>query len=124
MQTTVQFTRATAPTVVLLNKSTKHPAWDGSSGTEKALMCFVSKEVAETFSSDILGSMKSNFPAKRLSFDEWIELLKEVRRQGVEQCSVVFGLDGETFQKGFGRIDDLLARLEVGDDDTPFGELN
>lgn len=124
MQATVRFTRATAPTVVLINKSTNRPAWDGSSGTEKALMCFVSKEIAETFRSVILGFMKSNFPAKRLSFDEWIEILKEVRRQGVEQCSIVFGLDGENVQKAYGRIDDLLARLEVADDDTPSWEVN
>lgn len=86
MQSAIQFNRATAPTVVLINKSTNRPAWDGNRTTEMVLMCFASIEVAETFHSRIIfGSMKSNFSAKQLTFDEWIETLKEAQREGVEQ---------------------------------------
>lgn len=82
-------TTPSLPTVVLIDKSTKLPAWGATLSGHRALLCFPSIEVAKSYRRSVVGSRKSGYRVKRLSSKAWTNMLENMQRKRVLFCSVV-----------------------------------
>ena len=92
-------TTLSSPTVVLIDKNTKSPAWGATVSGRRAFLCFQSVEVAESYRRNVVGSRKNGYRVKRLSKKVWTNMLGNMQRRRIQFCSVIVSTQGGTVSK-------------------------
>lgn len=105
MNSKTQQTQTPFPTVVLIDKNTKQPAWGATISGQKELLCFPSIEVAKSYRRSVVGSRKNGYRVKRLSPKAWTNMLENMQRQRVRFCSVVVSTE-------YGRVSKMQVPIQ------------